>query len=296
MSTEVADSRSNAQDQIANAARAIRGSPIRQRVLLEVMRGKQASKSVANIAGRTGYSRKQVLNAGKHLADHQLVAQGKKDNDTAYQKVPFLTRNRKKIMALATHPEKLATYPTKSNPSVGSIIRVSVRSALVRTKPITVDDIDSFRAVRLIKSTQKPTQMLEKQFKQGVAGIIGESGEFLDWGGEKGDLFSSRLVMRGKRLSAAFAFKGRGKSGRLTPARLGKNGDQIQRLFSMDAEVFLIQYWEEIDESVLTQMAAFAIARSYATGNRIYYGIIDGSDSSRLISAYPAAFGGNKST
>jgi hypothetical protein len=290
MPTDVADSRSNAQDQIANAARAIRGSPIRQEVLREVMRGKRASKSVGQIAVRTGYSRKQVLNAGKHLADHQLVSQGKNDNDTAYQKVPFLTRNRNKIFSLATNPEKLATYPTKSNP-VGTVLRVTVRSALVRTKPITVADIDSFRKVRKIKGRVKPTPMPENQFKRGVATILGEPGTFHDWGGEKGDLFSSRLVIGGKRLTAAFAFKGPGKRGRLTPAGLGKNGDQIQRLFSMDAEVFLIQYWDEIDESVLTQMSTFAIARSYATGNKIYYGVIDGGDSTKLIASYRDSFG-----
>lgn len=289
MPTEVSDSRSNAPDQIAHAARVIRGSPIRQAVFLEVMRGKRKTKSVAEIATRTGYSRKQVLNAGKHLADNQLVAQVKQHSDTAYQKVAFLTRNRRKILALATHPERLAKFATKSTPAVSNTIRVSIRSALVRTKAVTVDDIESFKLVRK-QPAHSPTPMLEQQFKRGVAAILGEGGDFNDWGGEKGDLYTSRLVLGGKRLAAAFGFKGRGRSGRLTPARLGKNGDQIQRLFSMDAVVFIIQYWDQIDESVLTQMSAFAITRSYTTGNKIYYGVIDGSDSSRLISAYPSSF------
>ncbi|HEV2173482.1 MAG TPA: hypothetical protein VGR71_07945, partial [Nitrospira sp.] len=123
-----------------------------------------------------------------------------------------------------------------------------------------------------------------------VAKLVGETGRFSDWGGEKGDLFTTRLMMGGKRFAAAFAFKGRGRSGELTPALLGKNGDQIQRLFTNEAEVFFVQYWDRIAESVLTRMSAAAIAKSYATGKRIYYGIIDGSDSSRLIAAYPSAF------
>jgi hypothetical protein len=132
--------------------------------------------------------------------------------------------------------------------------------------------------------------MLEDVFKKGVAKILNETGEFKDWGGEKGDLFTTLLTMRGHRLAAAFAFKGRGRSGTLTPARLGKNGDQIQRLFTSDAEVFMVQYWDQIDESVLSQMGTAAIAKSYATGKPIYYGVIDGSDSSRLIAAYISAF------
>jgi hypothetical protein len=294
--TEVTDSRSNAQDQIAHAARVIGGSKLRHSVFLEVMRGKRATKSVGEISVQTGYSRKQILNTGKFLADQQLVTQTRKGKDTAYQKVPFLSRNRSKIVSLATHPEKLARFPTKTNPGVGSVLKISVRSALVKTKPITVDDIDNFRKVRRIKTGQGSIPMLEREFKDGVAGVLGEPATFKDWGGEKGDLYTTRFLMKGKRLAAAFGFKGRGKTGRLTPAGLGKNGDQIQRLFTMDAEVFIIQYWDHIDESVLTQMGVFATAKSYTTGNKIYYGVIDGTDSSRLIAAYPSAFksGGTK--
>lgn len=265
-------------------------SELRLSVFLEVMRGKQATKSVEEISARTGYSRKQVLNAGKYLTDQQLITQTKKDNDTAYQKVPFLSRNRSKIVSLATHPDKLARFHTKTNPAVGPVIRISIRSALVKTKPITVDAIDNFRKVRRIKTAQKPVPMLERQFKDGVSSILGEPATSKDWGGEKGDLSTTRVVVKGQRLAAAFGFKGRGKIGRLTPAGLGKNGDQIQRLFTMDAEVFIVQYWDQIDESVLTQMGAFAIAKSYTTGNKIFYGVIDGNDSSRLIAAYPSAF------
>ncbi len=257
---------------------------------MEVIRDKRTTKSVEEISARTGYSRKQVLNAGKYLADQQLVIQTRKGNDTAYQKVPFLSRNRGKIVSLASHPDKLASFPTKTNLTAGPLLRISIRSSLVKTKPITVDDIDNFRKVRRIKTAQKPVPMLEKDFKDGVASTLGEPATFKDWGGEKGDLFTTRVLMKGKRVAAAFGFKGRGRSGRLTPARLGKNGDQIQRLFTMDAEVFIIQYWDHIDESVLTQMGAFSIAKSYTTGNKIYYGVIDGNDSSRLIAAYPSAF------
>jgi len=71
---------------------------------------------------------------------------------------------------------------------------------------------------------------------------------------------------------------------------MGKNGDQIQRLFQTAADIFLLQYWSQIDDSVLEQMQMNAKLRSYADGKRIYYGIIDGQDSARLIQAYPKQF------
>ena len=59
-------------------------------------------------------------------------------------------------------------------------------------------------------------------------------------------LSSTRLRIEGERRAAAFAFKGPGKTGRLTPRKMGKNGDQIQRLSKCPAEVFLIQYWVDM--------------------------------------------------
>ncbi len=78
--------------------------------------------------------------------------------------------------------------------------------------------------------------------------------------------------------------------GKLTPGKLGKNGDQIQRLFESAGQVFLIQYWSVIDESVVKQMEQLAIAKSVMTGQEIFYGIIDGQDSKRLFDAYAAKF------
>jgi hypothetical protein len=71
---------------------------------------------------------------------------------------------------------------------------------------------------------------------------------------------------------------------------LGKNGDQIQRLFTEDATVFLVQYGEQIAGTVVQQMAVFAQAKSLSTGRMIRYGTIDGRDSARLLAAYPDAF------
>jgi hypothetical protein len=131
----------------------------------------------------------------------------------------------------------------------------------------------------------------EKVIKQGFQQVIGEQGQFTDWGGEKSDLFTTRLRLGGRRVAAAVAFKGRGTRGRLVPAKMGRNGDQLQRLFQSSGQAFLVQYVGQIDESVLEQMEQLAKAKSVSTGLRIYFGIIDGDDTERLIAAYPKAFG-----
>ena len=98
-------------------------------------------------------------------------------------------------------------------------------------------------------------------------------------------------MIAGKRVTAAFAFKGPGEPGKLTPGRLGKNGDQAQRMFQLDADVFIAQHWREIEPSVVETMRTYAVAKSIGTGKLIRYGVIDGQDSERLRQAYPKKFG-----
>jgi len=72
---------------------------------------------------------------------------------------------------------------------------------------------------------------------------------------------------------------------------MGKNGDQIQRLFRAPAEIFLVQHWSQIDESILDLMKNLAISKSLnEQGKTIYYGIIDGQDTQRIMAAYPQHF------
>src|SRR6185312_1730126 len=98
--------------------------------------------------------------------------------------------------------------------------------------------------------SQSDVRMGEAKFKGGIASILGERDSFSDWGGESRDLSSTRVWIGGRRRVAAFAFKGPGMTGRLTPGKMGKNGDQIQRLFGAPAEVFLVQYGGRVLQSV----------------------------------------------
>jgi len=72
----------------------------------------------------------------------------------------------------------------------------------------------------------------ERQIKEAFAEIIGEPTIPKDWGGERSDLFSDRVRLDGKRISTALMLKGPAQFAPLTPAGLGKNGDQIDRVFS----------------------------------------------------------------
>lgn len=295
MPTSVSDVRSNANDQIAHAAKVIGRSRARRLVFGAVCTGKKRIKTIADIAASTRLDRKQVLNAGKHLLDNQLFfRQTKVDGDTAYEKDSFYAKNKTRILSLAANPQKLAELPTKTNPRAqpAPTVQIKLPRRHVDIRHITVDDIASLSKVRVVtRRSVSPVKMPEKDFKSGFQSVLGETGRFQDWGGEKNDLWTTRLKIKSTRVRAAIAFKGPGQRGRLTPAKLGKNGDQIQRLFSSDADAFLVQYWGQVDQSVYEQMKAFAIARSINSGGEpVWYGVIDGMDSARLIRAYRGAF------
>jgi DNA-binding transcriptional ArsR family regulator len=290
----VTDIRSNPNDQIAHAAGVLKTSIQRKAVFGEICRGKKKSKTVYEIAEATGLSKIRVLQEGKRLVNNGIVKQIKDQGETGYEKDPFFSLHKKKILSLAGNRRNLEKFPTKTNPRIvvakNEIVRLPRK--FIDARMITIEDIDSFKRVRNVISNSDvaPRPILESKFKHGVQRIIGENGIFKDWGGEKNDLYTTRLRIKGKRMFAAFGFKGRGKRGKLTPAKMGKNGDQIQRLFNASAQVFIIQYWNQIDESVVELMHALAKAKSASDGSTIFFGIMDGRDSALLMRSYPHCF------
>jgi hypothetical protein len=293
--SQVTDTRSNPKDQIAHAADVIGRSTHRRDVFKFVYRGQKRYKTVSDIAKALGLSQIRVLDAGKALHDNGLVTRMKIGGEAAFGKDQFYRQQRAKILALVASPKKLKAYPTKTNPGITVRLPKIVlpKAFFVRVQQITVDGIESFEKVKKVSPTSVEVKpMLEKKFKKGIKKIVGEKGKFQDWGGEKNDLFTTRMKIGGKRVPTAFAFKGRGMKGkRLTPKLMGKNGDQIQRLFASEAAgVYLIQYWRQIDESIIEQMKALATARSATERRKVYFGVIDGVDSARIIQAYAKAF------
>ncbi len=293
MPIKVSDIGSNLNENIQHAADTIGRSPHRRKVFEAIYRGKTKVKTVSDLIKMTGLSRVRVLQEGGKLSGNQIVEKTKKDNETAYRKDETLTHHKRRILSLVDDPSKAAKYPTKQHPSVKSTTyKIVVPGKRPRVKPVTVDEIDSFHKIRKftnIDSSLGLDKMLESKLKSGLKKIIGETHTFKDWGGEKNDLYTNKIRYKSKRRTVAFALKGKATKGSLTPNKMGRNGDQISRLFTSSAEMFFVVYHGKIDESIVSQLEAFSLAKSMI-GTTIYYGVIDGDDLNRLYQAYKACF------
>jgi hypothetical protein len=119
----------------------------------------------------------------------------------------------------------------------------------------------------------------EDTVKRAFAGLIGESDVPKDWGGERSDLYTSRVFARGRQVSAAWLFKGPSYPRAMDVKALGKNGDQIDRLFTEPAELLVLQHCHQIKPAVAGMMDAYA---HDARRPRAYM-IIDGADTGRIL-------------
>jgi hypothetical protein len=294
MPSKVADVRANPNENVIHAADVIGRSKIRRSVFEAIYRGKKKIKTVDDLMGTTGLSRKQVLNEGKKLAGNQIVAQVKVGSLTAYEKDEFFVHRKAKVLALVDDPSKRSKHPTKQEPRAqhaATVVKIQLARSQPLPKLITIDDVGGFAALKNhpTGTSHGLNGLPEARVKKFLQKVIGETAAFQDWGGEKNDLCTNKLVYLGKRRAAAFALKGKATKGPLTPKKMGKNGDQLGRLFSSQAQFFFVVYHSKIEESVVEQMHAYALARAMS-GTQIYYGTIDGDDLARLVAAYPNEF------
>lgn len=281
----VSDLLSNLNDQVVNSAKLMTKSPQRQHIFEAVYKGQKQEKTVQEIMRVTGLSQIRVLNEGKKLGPVLEKVRG------AFRKKKELATHYKKILALARSPKKLAAVPTKVSPHIktGPVkVTISLPKTAGKTHHITIEEIDSFAKAK--KNAKKLGRMPEARIKKAFARIFGDQGTFTDWGGEKSDLYTTKCRVKGTRRAIAIAFKGHGTGGKLVPSKMGKNGDQIGRLFDEPAEVFLVVYCGQIDSSIVSQMHAFAVAKKAFNGNQTYYGVIDDDDLGRIAAGYPNEF------
>jgi hypothetical protein len=301
--TDVSDTSSNRRDQIANFAEILLNSPARQKIFQAVYRGKKGTKTIGEIAIATGYSAKRVAEIAHPLArGEKLFEQGRERHDgrvtTVYRKIPFVTRNRQQILSNAKSRRALNSYNTKTNPKININVRipkghkVSVKVPFkVRSKFIRAEEVKEFSKAKHAKANGalNPARLSEAGTKAGFLKLLGETKTPKDWGGENNDIFTDRVTVAGKKRRAAFALKGPAKTGPLVPGKMGKNGDQVQRLFDTPASVFVIQYEGEVKESIYKLMEELAKARAI-TGGEIFWCVIDDDATKRIRSAYPRAF------
>lgn len=282
----VSDFPSNMHDQMVNGANLMSRSKPRQDIFEAIYKGQKQLKSVKEIMGVTGLTQIRVLNEAKKLGFLvEKVPNG-------YRKRKELASHYKKILSYARNKSKRESVPTKVSPKVSgksSQIQVTFAPAAAKAIPITIEDIDSFSKAK--RAAKKLGSTKEEIIKKAFASIAGEGGVFKDWGGEKSDLYTNKIRVKGARRAVAVAFKGKGTGGKLVPAKMGKNGDQIGRLFDEPAEVFLIVYCGQIDSSIISQMQAFAIAKKAMGGQKVYFGVIDDDDLGRIAASYSLAFG-----
>jgi hypothetical protein len=215
-------------------------------------------------------------------------------------------RKRKNALDISTRGNELIKQKITSTPQEAALYNLSVNlrdemkdgfklilQQLQIAKPIInseielfIDDIDSFSKVKNItRSTVRESILSEDFVQMKLEEILGELRHRRDWGGESCDLYTSDLKIKGKRYRAAFLLKGSGTKGKLTIAKCGKNGDQIQRLFKCPADIFIIQHISEIDETVIEEARQKTLALR-VKNPKAHFCIIDGLDTQRLIQVY----------
>lgn len=294
---EVSDPLSNWPEQLEKIARVI-GAGDRRKVFEAIYHHKMRVKSITEIMKRSGLTRTRVLQEARELYRKGVIKSApKKNGELAYEMIETVHAHKRELLNVAGNQRKLNSIPTKRRPH-GIVTTRVIRSGAgkrPRAIKITIDEIDSFKAVERVRPDgYLPREVSEEAFKQGVRKILREPADWKDWGGEILDFASTRLKFRGKRIAAAFAFKGPGKSGPLVPGKMGKNGDQLQRMYVADARLFIVQYWHEVKLSVESLMRSLAVEKSDAVGAPIYYGVMDGVDSHRLYRAYRTLFSTKK--
>lgn len=149
--------------------------------------------------------------------------------------------------------------------------------------------IDQFSRIRQVHENEKSPPNIklmknipEESIKNAFAEILNEGYIPKDWGGEKSDLFSSNVSVSGNPMTSAFLFKGPAKFTPMKMTHLGKNGDQIDRLFTEPADILFLQHCHSVTTAVRSTMRAFA-SRVH---DLRYFTIIDGYDTIRILSSY----------
>lgn len=301
MVLNVSDNASHRRDQIDNLTDLLVNAPTRQALVKAVNFGKKRVKSIGELAAKLssqikGITPKRVTEIGKPLVNlaftqERIIENGRRT--TAYAK---LERHRdvKDALKLANNKRKREEYHTKSRPRIRVVGQTITIRAPFRPKveSLSVDDVKEFQQVKSVKhipAKMSPPRLPEAIVKKGIVKLLGEDLDPKDWGGELNDVFTTRVTINGTRKRAAFALKGPAKTGPLVPKMMGKNGDQILRLFSSPAQAFFVQYEGEIKESVVDMMSRLAIAKA-VTEREVYYGVIDMTDTYRLRLAYPKYF------
>ena len=223
MALDVSDFRSNPNDQIAHAVRVIGRSSDRRKVFKAVYTGKRKFKTVEEIMRQTGLNRVRVDQEILKFVSNGIIRREKIDGEIVYGKDPFYAHNRDKILRFTQDKKKFEKFPTKINPKIlAATIAIRLPRQMSKVKRISVDDIESFAQVRVQPHNLPVRPVREGWVKDGIRKLLGEQGDFRDWGGEQDDFGSSRLLMNGRRVTASFCIQRTRNEGKTYTCQDGK--------------------------------------------------------------------------
>jgi hypothetical protein len=191
--------------------------------------------------------------------------------------------------------DKMVSFMLKKINALHRFLEIDIKqyTDLPIGKRLYIEDIDSFKNARdvnpsLVDSVlengyfDKSEDEVQMVFEQ----IINESFHKKDWGGEENDLYTSNILINGRRTSSAFLLKGNGLRNKTMEIKnCGKNGDQIIRLLQAPAELFIMQFVGNISENVIKDIEG-KINEKNLKGQNAYYCIINGQDTARIFKAY----------
>jgi len=207
-------------------------------------------------------------------------------NDTAYIRMSGSTR----LFAFGYITEVTETTIRAVPYVIGDLVESShaIPLPFLPTLELRPEEIEQFAGMDetwnpSVAEFKRMTAVPEQEVKELICHLLGEHSVPSDWGGEESDVLSANLVIDGCRHLGAFLLKGPARFHPMKPTDLGKNGDQLYRLFNIPAQIYVVQHCHDIGAAVRKQAEAFALARSFVAPCRIVF--MDGLTTARLLRA-----------
>lgn len=165
------------------------------------------------------------------------------------------------------------------------------KKEVVNAQRIGIDDIDSFSKAKDISSHEATKVSLEDVYeddvKEALVKIIGERFTPTHSPSEKSDLYTSQIILNGKRIATAFLLKSmRGPKVMDMKYGLGKRSNQILRLIQEPADLYVVQHTGKITTDVVRHFESQVEKVSRERGRKLYYLVMDGNETARLLLAY----------
>lgn len=223
------------------------------------------------------------------LAGKKLIVDFTKSgliNDTAYTRMQGLTR-----LFIFGYVTQIDDYTIRAVPYViGDLVKAAPAfpAPIITTLELRPQEIQQFASINGSwmprgAEFQRMKEVPERTVKALLCSLLEEPDVPADWGGEECDLLSNNLLVGGQRQLGAFLLKGPARFHEMKPSDLGKNADQLYRLFNIPAQIYVIQHCHKIGAAVRKQALALAFTQNLVAPCRICF--LDGVSTAQLLQA-----------